>query len=361
MDERPAEGLLSGANLAHLLGRPPRNIPTKDGESQLAGARVLVTGAGGSVGSAVVARLSQLHADRIIAVDHHEASLFRLGRDVAPGGPVQLRLADVRNGPKIRRILDEARPSIVIHLAAYKHVPFGEYEPDEAVSVNVLGTREVATAAIAAGVRHVIYPSSDKAVNPPSLYGATKRLAETVLLALAAAQPGPAIHVVRYVNIVGTSGSVLETFLRQAPSGAPLTLTDPRMTRYWMGMDEAIALLWHALALPTGSRTLLDVGEPISVKTMAERVCALVHGPDASPRFVVTGSRPGERLAEELVSQSETLVACGEEPVWRVVYGRSAEIAPEVPGVVDEIRALLDAADNFRLRARVMELAHRFQ
>lgn len=361
MDEERIEAAFVGASLAFLLGRPLRAIPVDQGVGEITGARILVTGAGGSVGSALVRRLVALGPERIIAVDSHEASLFRLGRDLPAGAPIQLRLADVRNADKIRRIFSESHPAIAFHLAAYKHVPLGEQEPDELVSVNVLGTRTVANAAVEAGVRHVVYPSSDKAVNPPSLYGATKRLAETVLLALGAAQASTRLHVARYVNIPGTSGSALETFVHQARRGGPLTLTDPQMRRYWMGMDEAIALLWHALALPSGSRTLLDVGDPIPVRTMAERIYTLVRGDGSSPAFEVTGARPGERLEEELASPSETFVTCGEDPVWRVVHARSSEHPALLPAMVEEIGSLLQAGATQQLHTRVMEFARLLQ
>lgn len=376
-----------------LLGRPLRAIPTDAGAAQLTGATLLVTGAAGSVGRALISSLLRLNPARIIALDHHEASLFHLGQHVGAEAPVELHLVDVRNAAKMRRICADARPTVVVHLAAYKHVPFAEHEPDEPISVNVLGTEVVADAALEAGVRHFVYPSSDKAVNPPSLYGATKRLAETLLLARShstesasdrpphstprhstqpestpphstephsTGQVSTSFHVVRYVNILGTSGSVLETFARQARSGGPLSLTDTRMTRYWMAMEEAVALLWHALSLSTGSRTLLDTGPSIPVQIMAERVCELVRG-GAAPSFVVTGSRPGERLAEELASASETLATCGEDPVWRVVDARRGEHAALIPGMLDELRALVPSASAEMLRHRTMELSQLLQ
>src|SRR5438552_3336215 len=184
-----ADDIFAGPNLPALLGRPLRRIPTEDGRRQLARARILVTGAAGSVGTALVSRLLDLEPELIVAVDIHEASLFRLLRSLPTGSPVDLRVADVRNEIKVRRLFAEVQPGFVFHLAAYKHVPFGEREADEPVSVNVLGTDVVVRAAAAAGTAHFIYPSSDKAVNPPSIYGATKRLAETVLLSYAASQP----------------------------------------------------------------------------------------------------------------------------------------------------------------------------
>jgi FlaA1/EpsC-like NDP-sugar epimerase len=351
--------LFAPANLPVLLGRPLRSIPIEEGERQLARARILVTGAAGSVGAALVPRLLALKPEIVVAVDTHEASLFRLGREQPPEAALDLRVADVRNEPKMRRLFNELRPEIVFHLAAYKHVPLGEREADEPASVNVLGTDIVARAAIDHGVRHLIYPSSDKAVNPPSVYGATKRLAETVLLAHAAARSPTAIHLLRYVNILGSSGSALETFAQQALSGSPLTLTDPRMTRYWMAMDEAVDLLFNALSLPSGSRTLLDAGEPIPVKVIAERLYQLVRGDDTDPEFRITGVRPGERLAEELASPSERLV-----PSWEGVLSVLSSRAPDeraTRAFVDELEEILGEPDQPSLRSRLMELARELQ
>lgn len=361
MPEMGVGAPFAAANLPKLLGRPLRSIPTGDGARQVQGARVLVTGAGGSVGSALVARLLDLQPERIVALDTHEASLFRLARDLAPAAPLDLRVADVRNVPKVRRVFQETRPAIVFHLAAYKHVPLGEREPDEPVSVNVLGTHAVATEAAEVGAEHFVYPSSDKAVNPPSVYGATKRITETLLLALARSHTRPAIHIVRYVNIVGSSGSVLETFVDQSRTGSPLTLTEPRMTRYWMAMDEAIDLLVHALGMPSGSRTMLDTGEAIPVQTMAERVYNLTPGRSGPPRFVVAGPRPGERLAEELASPAERLARCGDGPVLQVLPSEPGRPAANVGGVVDEVSELLAVGEPERLRARVMDLARSFE
>ncbi len=361
MRSHPLGDPFTEPQLTALLGRPLRIAPSDAGAREIAGARVLVTGAGGSVGSSLIARIAALRPARVTALDSHEASLFRLGRDAPPGLPLDLELADVRNAAKLGRLFRQIQPDIVIHLAAYKHVPIGERAPDEPVSVNVIGTDIVARTAIAVGVRHLVATSSDKAVNPPSVYGATKRLAEALLHAHAAAQTTTAIHIHRYVNIIGTSGSVIETFAAQARAGGPLTITDSRMTRYWMAMDEAIALVWHGLGLPSGSHTLLDVGTPCPVRTLAERVAALVRPGDPAPEFIQIGARPGERLAEELASPNEKLVRCGDDPVWNVVRRRPHERAEVLADMLDELMDLLAGDDLDRLRQRVMELSRALQ
>jgi len=306
-----------------------------------------------------VPRLLDLDPELVVAVDTHEASLFRLTRQLPAGAPVDLHVSDVRNEAKIGRLFGEVRPDVVFHLAAYKHVPFGEREPDEPISVNVLGTDLMVRAAADFGTHHFVYPSSDKAVNPPSVYGATKRLAETVLLAHAGAKQLPSIHIIRYVNILGSSGSVLETFAQQARANAPLTLTDPRMTRYWMAMDEAIDLLLHALALPSGSHTLLDSGEPTPVKAMAERLYRLVRA-GGEPEFTVTGARPGERLAEELASASEHLTPHGDDGVHCVDSSRRPDTAA-TEAIIEDLKGLLASGEPQALRTRVMELAREQQ
>lgn len=352
--------LFAGTNVTTLLGRPLRPIPTERGRRLLAGARVLVTGAGGSVGSAVIARLMSTGVERIIALDHHEGSLFRLARDL-PGAPLDPVLVDVRNRDKLGRIFSDRRPNFVFHLAAYKHVPLAEYGPDEFVAVNVLGTETVARAAGEAGVGQFVYPSSDKAVNPPSAYGATKRLAETLLLALGADDPAMAVHVVRYVNILGTNGSWPETIAHQARAGTPMTLTDERMARYWMAMDEAIDLLWHSLGLPSGSRTVLDTGDPIPTRTMGERIVRLVQGEAAQPEFALIGARPGERLLEELASEGERLERSPEDPVLRVLRDDHHEQYGIIESGLQELRGLLAGGEQKLLHQRLLELAHLLQ
>jgi len=240
-------------------------------------------------------------------------------------------------------------------------VPFGEAEPDEPVGVNVLGTDVVARAAIAAGVSHVVYPSSDKAVNPPSVYGATKRLAESLLLDFARSQTATQFHVCRYVNVVGTRGSVLETFERQARTTQALTITDRKMTRYWMAMEEAIDLLWHGLALESGSRTLLDTGDPIPVEVIAERLYHLVRGAEATPKWRALGARPGERLFEELVSASERMTPYGGGPVMSISTLDPGSVSLCPAGMIEQLQRLVAAGDPEPLRAQVVELARALQ
>src|SRR6476469_9258277 len=301
--------MLDGGELAHLhetelLGRPRLGLPPAEAARALGGRRILITGAGGSVGRPLAAAILQASPAELVLVDHHEASLWELHRDFGERQSVTLLLADVRNRARLADSLRRSRPELIFHLAAYKHVPFGEAFADEAFGVNVLGTRALLELAAEADVGRFVYPSSDKACDPPSLYGATKRLSE-LLVRRAARGGGRAYNVARFVNILGTQGSVVETFARQAQAGGPLTVTDAAMTRYWIGMDEAVWLLLSAAGLPDGERTLmLDAGQEVSVVEMAGRVWRLVHG-DQPPCAIVYGApRPGERLREHLLSTS---------------------------------------------------------
>src|SRR4051794_13997021 len=266
-----------------LLGRPELPLDWTAAQHALRGARILVTGAGGLVGVHLAERLLDLAPERLTLLVHHDHGLFALRRRLDErsqndvGGPRWgLVLADVRNGTRMARVLDEARPDVIFHLAAYKHVPFGEEFPEETFQVNVLATKQLLTLAAERGVERFVYPSSDKAVNPPSFYGATKRLSET-LVGQVASRLGRQYVVTRFVNILGTNGSAIETFAAQVTGGHSLTITDERMARYWVSMTEATWLVVQAATLGApGSVLMLDATDEVPIVEMARRVEALV-------------------------------------------------------------------------------------
>jgi len=248
----------------------------------------------------------------------------------------------------------------VFHLAAYKHVHFGEAQPDEPIAVNVLGTQALVDAALEHDVEAFVYTSSDKAVNPAGAYGATKRLAELVVGEAARRARGRFV-VVRFVNVLGTRGSVIETFLEQLAAGQPLTVTDAAMSRYWMSMAEAVDLVLAAAARgAAGATLLLDAGEAVSVLDMVQRLRELVGATTAPADLVYLGSRPGERLAEELASASERLIpgpSAGLLTVERLDAGAALD---QVRGHARDLAALL-AADDPTLGDRLMALARALQ
>lgn len=327
----------------------------------LAGRRVLITGAGGSVGGPLAEAIAAVGPERLVLLDHHEASLWDLHRRFeGSGGTVELALADVRSASRLAEGLRRWRPEFVFHLAAYKHVPFGEVFSGETFAVNVLGTAGLLELAAEHGVERLVYPSSDKSCNPPSLYGATKRLTE-VLVRRAAQRSGRAFDVVRFINILGTRGSVIEAFAEQVRAGRPLTITDARMTRYWIGMDEALWLLLSAAGLPRGGETLmLDAREEIPVAEIGRRVCRLLgRDPDDYP--IAYGTiRPGERLREELLSASEAFEP-GPAGLLRVVDRRDAEHRERVERDVARLAELAEQGRTEELREAAMDAARQLQ
>jgi FlaA1/EpsC-like NDP-sugar epimerase len=347
---------LANLDAAALLGRPNRADAVASTIETLRDARVLITGAGGSIG----AHLSRVLAGKVQSLtllDHHEHSLHDLVlalRD-APSRPSYV-LADVRDASKMCRTFERERPTHVIHLAAYKHVPFGELFPEETVSVNLTATRQLLDLSTRMGVASFVYPSSDKAVNPPSLYGATKRLSE-VATQQAARESNRRYAIVRYVNVLGTRGSVIETFSRQLSASQPLSVTSADMTRYWMTMDEAVWLLLQAAtrAQPGDILMLADLYE-IGLLDIASRLSeTLGFGPQ--PEIRIAGIRPGERLREELLSSNERLTEFGIPGIALVAHEKhSAQLATTIPSFQDALKLAPEV-----LTTRVMSLARQLQ
>ena len=306
--------------------------------------RALITGAAGSIGWPLAHTLLGAGPARLILLDHHEHSLFSLERALGPRPSVSFELADVRDEPHLRRIFDEQRPEIVIHLAAAKHVPYGERFPEGAVASNVLATEAILRLSDSAGVETLVYPSSDKSVQPPSVYGATKRIAEALVQAAALNRRWV---VLRYVNIIGTRGSVIETFTDQVLGDRSLSVTDERMTRYWISMDEAIwsALMAAQCAAP-GEVVMPACGEPLPLIETARRLAGW-YRPERVPYPISrTGIRPGERLHEILLSPNESF-AHGPAPGLRSVQTtRDAAALSKLDQLNDELRRLVNRADR---------------
>jgi O-antigen biosynthesis protein WbqV len=331
--------------------RPPPAVDRDAVARRVAGRKVLITGAAGSLGAPLTLALAGAGAGALVLYDHHESSLFRLRESVSRAAPeVRHRavLGDVRDRRRLERLFAEERPDLVFHLAAYKHVPWGEEDPEAFAAANVIGARHVLDASRAAGVPQIVYPSTDKAIDPPSLYGATKRLVEGMLRA-GAAGGGPAAVIVRFVNVLGSQGSAPETFARLIREGRPLTITDPRMRRYWITPDHARLLLLHAACLHPagvgGEPSLIvapDAGDEITITEIAERVWACLVPEGGRPPLAVTGSRPGERLAEPLTAPYERLEPLP-LPGLLAVRGVPAPEPERVTAAVRRVAALLDA------------------
>ncbi len=286
-----------------LLGRSTVSTDLGAVRRSLKDLRVLITGAGGSIGSEIARQVMDFGPSQLLLLDHDETHLH----DVAGAlpGPCEQLLVDIADRAAVFEVLLRYRPDVVFHAAAHKHVPVLESHPIEAVNVNVYGTLNVVEAAAAAGTTRFVCISTDKAVEPISVMGASKRLAEQVVLGHA--PPGSAYSVVRFGNVLGSRGSVIPTFARQIAAGGPLTVTDPRMTRFFMSVEEAVQLVLQASVLSlNGEIFMLEMGEPVRILDLAERMIRL-SGHDAGTDIPVRmiGRRPGEKLHEELHSPEE--------------------------------------------------------
>jgi FlaA1/EpsC-like NDP-sugar epimerase len=335
---------VSGPDYGWLLERAPVPFDESVVRERFDGASVMVTGAGGSIGSALLDRLASVGAETLVCVEHHEPSLHRLGlrlQERFPGRRVRLAVADVRDASRLARLIEQHAVDAVFHLAAYKHVHLGEQNCEQVADVNVLSTLALADRAAALGVRDVVYPSTDKAVRPPSIYGATKRLVELELLRRTNEQ-GHRCAVARLVNVFGTSGNVIERWSGQLPAGQPISVTDPRMTRYWMTTGEATMLLASAACLArTPAPLLAEVGEPVPLMRTAERLAERLIG--RRPEIAIVGPRPGERLHEELTYSYERL-----EPstLPGIVQASASRPLEDVSATVAELQYAVAAGDD---------------
>ena len=304
--------------LEDLLGRPETKLNRQDIAALIGNKRVLVTGAGGTIGSELVRQIGALQPSRLIVVEFSEYNLYRIEleiRESLPQLPLTTYLADVRDAARLSQIFGIERPELVFHAAAIKHVPIAEENAREAILTNVHGTKTVADCAAHAGVAAMVLISTDKAVNPSSVMGATKRLAEMYCQALDLGSTTTRFITVRFGNVLGSTGSVVPRFQEQLAKGGPLTVTDPNITRYFMTVKEAVELVLQASSLGAqpgdqrGKVLVLDMGEPIKIADLARQLIRLAGlRPDEDIKIVYTGLRPGEKLHEELFAESEQLI-----------------------------------------------------
>ena len=296
-------------SLFDLLGRKPVHLDAKLINSYLEDKRVLVTGAGGSIGSEICRQVARFNPAKIVLFDNAETPLFHIERELVDKFP-DLRLyaimGDVRDRARVDGVFDEFQPEVVFHAAAYKHVPMMELNPAEAASNNVRGTRNVANASDAVRVERFVMISTDKAVNPTNVMGATKRAAELYVQALSERSKTQFVTV-RFGNVLGSAGSVIPVFKEQVAAGGPVTVTDPEVTRFFMTIPEASQLVLQAGILGKGGEILvLDMGEPVKIVHLAEELIRLSGlEPYKDIDIVFTGLRPGEKLYEELLIDGE--------------------------------------------------------
>jgi O-antigen biosynthesis protein WbqV len=363
LDVRPVQ-------LEDLLGRPHAVLDRAGVDALIAGRRVLVTGAGGTIGGELVRQIAELKPARLILFDNAEFLLYQIDLELRERYPDLTRVAvlgDVRDRARLEHVLEREQPELVFHAAAFKHVPLVEANPNEGVLTNVIGTRNVADACRAAGVRLMVQISTDKAVNPSSVMGATKRLAEAYVQALDVVERrrGPVrtrFVTVRFGNVLGSTGSVVPLFQRQLAAGGPLTVTHPDITRYFMTVREAVELVLQASALDAdhangdaaedegGAIHVLDMGEPVRIIDLARQMIRLAgRRPEIDVKIEITGLRPGEKLSEELFHGAEALVPTAVKGVQRA--------RPRTVDWALLARALDELAEHARARRTQQTLA----
>ena len=337
-----------------LLGRQQVATDLEGLEAVLRGRRVLVTGAGGSIGSEIARQVSGFEPSELILLDHDETLLHEAVLQLA-GSPASAVLADVRERDRMLEVLLGRRPEIVFHAAAHKHVPLLEAFPEEAVLTNVFGTANVVDAAVAAGVERFVLISTDKAVRPVSVMGATKWFAEQIVRSVHGR--GTTFCAVRFGNVLGSRGSVIPTFLGQIAVGGPVTVTDPSMTRYFMSIQESVELVLQASALSQGGEVLtLEMGQPVSIPDLARRLIrlsGLVPGRDV--RIEVVGPRPGEKLIEDLVDPEDESVPSGHPGI--VAARPAVPDRPTLRRAMAELELLMGEGRTDELAERLKALA----
>jgi FlaA1/EpsC-like NDP-sugar epimerase len=349
----------AGVDVASLIGRRPFPIDEHALTRLLRGRRVLITGAGGSIGSEIAGTVARFAPARIVLMERAENALFEIDRRLRESHPSLDRVAvlhDVVDAPGTRAYLREHRPDIVFHAAAHKHVPLMEDHPAHAVTNNLFGTKAIADAAVETGCERFVMISSDKAVNPTSVMGATKRLAERYIQGLQARSPGTRFSMVRFGNVLASACSVLPIWASQLDEGRPITVTDERMTRYFMTIPEAASLVIQSAAVAHDGASarvfVLDMGEPVRIMDLAQRFCRAA-GLDPAGRIIITGARPGEKLHEELAYSAEML-----EPTGRPgINAWSGEA--HAPADLDRMVADLAAVRASRDRAPVLAAIRR--
>jgi FlaA1/EpsC-like NDP-sugar epimerase len=345
-----------------VLGREPLRMELDRVGRYLNGETVLVTGAGGSIGSELCRQIARVAPRRLVLIDHAEENLFRIQRELEDDRHVHPSvlaavLADCKEGERMREVFAQHRPTVVFHAAAYKHVELMELNPVEAVRNNALATRLMAHVAGEAGVGRFVLVSTDKAVQPATVMGASKALAEYAVEAAGKRWPRTKYATVRFGNVLGSSGSVVPIFRRQIAMGGPVTLTDRRMTRYFMTIPEAVQLIIRAGSLGTGGEVfVLEMGEPVSIEQLARDMIELSGlRPDVDIAIEEVGRRPGEKLHEDLFNPNELKQPT---PAEKIMLAEREPLDPAAADAMfDEIALLVLEGDAAGLAAHVNALS----
>ncbi|MBQ4580318.1 MAG: polysaccharide biosynthesis protein [Clostridia bacterium] len=347
-------GRVRDVNIGDLLGRAETHLDMTEVREFITGKRVLVTGGGGSIGSELCRQIMSFVPAQLVIYDISENYMYDLQSELQGvygamvHNTLQLQVGSVRDTATLDQVFSRVRPEIVIHAAAHKHVPLMEDAPEQAVKNNVFGTWNVAECAVLHQVKRFVMISTDKAVNPTNVMGASKRLAEIIIEAMQRRQSVTQFTAVRFGNVLGSHGSVVPKFEAQIRAGGPVTLTHPDIIRYFMTIPEAASLVLQAASIAKGGELfILDMGKPVKIKEMAERMIQLYSDPTLPPvEIVYTGLRPGEKLYEELLRTEENSTATSRERIF-VAHPEQVEWA-QVEDMLAKLQACLDSHGDMK-------------
>ena len=356
IDDRADIGALERITIHELTGQQPVKVDPREMEHVFAGKRVMVTGAGGSIGSELCRQLARFNPALLVLLERDDSNLFYVDKDlrtVYPGLDTMPFLGDITHEADVNRAFQATRPDIVFHAAAYKHVPILEFHPAEAIRVNVQGSHLMARAAVEHHAESFVYISTDKAVNPGSVMGASKRIGETVVTAMNG-MGGVRFLAVRFGNVLDSRGSVTTIFRDAIIRRVPVTVTDPEMKRYVMRTSEAVLLVMQAVALGKGGEVfVLDMGNPVLIKDLAKTMIRNAGlRPDIDIPIVFTGRRPGEKLFEELLTAEEGTTATVNQRIYRARISKPRGYSE----ILDDLRRLdevVNSGDTQRIRTEI--------
>jgi len=366
VDGKVSVSRIRDIRIEDLLGREPVDLNLEEISGYLQGKRVMVTGGGGSIGGELARQICRFSPKSLVLLDHSENGLFHINLELEgklPGVEIELVVADIRDRDKMDKIFKKYMPEVVFHAAAHKHVPMMEFHPDEAVMNNIMGTKNVAELADEYGAERVVMISTDKAINPTSVMGASKRVAEMVVKDLGSRNKTKFVAV-RFGNVLESNGSVVPMFKQQIAEGGPVTVTDREVKRYFMTLPEASQLVIQAGALGKGGEVfVLDMGEPIKVLDMAEeliRLSGLEVGEDIEIKIV--GLRPGEKMFEEILTEEERSGVLGDSGHEKIFIARVEEVDGKKLGKdIKELERLAKEMDNEGVVRKLQEIVPSYQ